>query len=104
MKCFDEDFMIWLQVIVFLVIVEFVVIEMLRFNVGDRIVTKTFCFVLCFFDFISKFYFLTKLETLHPFAKSCTQHSFPFKFLFNEDWRLPNHHTFTVSMQLFHCR
>lgn len=49
MKCFGEDFMIWLQVIVFLVIVAFVVIEMLRFNAGDRIVTKTFCFVLCFF-------------------------------------------------------
>ena len=46
MKCFGEDFMIWLQVIVFLVIVAFVVIEMLRFNAGDRIVTKTFCFVL----------------------------------------------------------
>lgn len=49
MKCFGEDFMIWLQVIIFLVIVAFVVIEMLHFNAGDRIVTKNFCFVLYFF-------------------------------------------------------
>lgn len=29
------------------------------FNAGDRIVTKTLCFVLCFFDFISIFCFLS---------------------------------------------